>query len=145
MFSHIADKGKSALTIRKDNLNQLRSYSSPLKTFQVCLYCSVRRYEHTLGCGHRICDVCTVIFGKRVVGLEYHFEISTCYLCNTKITFQAKLLPPTCGIRFISIDGGGSKGIVSLEYLDAFEEVLGLPYPLQEHFDYGIGTSIGMH
>lgn len=79
------------------------------------------------------------------MGLEYHFEISTCYLCNTKITFQAKLLPPTCGIRFISIDGGGSKGIVPLEYLDAFEEVLGLPYPLQEHFDYGIGTSIGMY
>jgi len=27
--------------------------------------------------------------------------------------------------------------------MEELEKTLGLPYPLQEHFDYGIGTSLG--
>jgi len=44
----------------------------------------------------------------------------------------------------LSIDGGGSRGIIPLAYLDALQDALGLPYPIQENFDFGIGTSSGL-
>ncbi|KAH6699888.1 acyl transferase/acyl hydrolase/lysophospholipase, partial [Leptodontidium sp. MPI-SDFR-AT-0119] len=63
--------------------------------------------------------------------------------CQRGIQFQARLLPPTCQVRFLGINGGGSRGIISLAFMEELEKTLDLPYPLQEHFDYGIGTSSG--
>lgn len=145
LFSQMRQTNKSTLTLRQDILHRFKPYAPLFKPFQTCLYCLSRKPEHEFDCGHTICDVCVVIFGDRTPGLEYRVDIGTCHLCDTEINFRAKLLPPTCGVRFISIDGGGSRGIVPLEYLDAFQDVLDLPYPLQEHFDYGIGTSIGKY
>ena len=101
------------------------------------------RPEHLLPCGHSICDICVALFGERAKGTEYRFDISTCPLCGKQISFQARTLPPTCGVRFLSIDGGGSRGVIPLAYLIALQEAFSLCYPLQEHFDYGIGTSSG--
>lgn len=143
MFSQIAKGDQSAAMVRRGCLHRLSSYLAPLITFQTCLYCLLRKPEHVLECGHAICDACVVIFGNPSKGLEYRYNLATCLLCQAKVRFQARLLPPTCGVRFISVDGGGSRGIVALEYLDALQDILGLNYPLQEHFDLGIGTSLG--
>ncbi|ORM42096.1 Calcium-independent phospholipase A2-gamma [Babesia sp. Xinjiang] len=45
------------------------------------------------------------------------------------------------GLRILSIDGGGSKGVVTLEILAELEEKLGKP--LYEAFDFIVGTSCG--
>ncbi|XMA20786.1 hypothetical protein WAI453_013577 [Rhynchosporium graminicola] len=66
-----------------------------------------------------------------------------CPQCQREINFQARTLPPTCRVRFLGIDGGGSRGIVSLGFMEALREALGLKYPVQENFDYAIGTSSG--
>jgi hypothetical protein len=143
MLSEMNKDYKSASTLRRETLGHLTPYSARLKTFQTCLSCMSRKPEHVLGCGHAICDVCVAIFGKPAQGLEYHFNLSSCLLCQTQVRFQAKLLPPTCGARLISIDGGGARGIVPLTFLDAQQDTLGLPYPVQDHFDLAIGTSTG--
>lgn len=52
-------------------------------------------------------------------------------------------MPPTCRARVVSFDGGGCRGIVSLTYFDALQDAVGVDYPIQEHFDFGIGTSSG--
>jgi patatin-like phospholipase/acyl hydrolase len=52
-------------------------------------------------------------------------------------------MPPTCRVRLISFDGGGSRCIAQLEFVDALQNAIGLDYPIQEHFDFGIGTSAG--
>jgi hypothetical protein len=143
MFTEIKRNHKSSLALRKEHLRRISYYSSKLKTTQTCLYCLMRKPEHVLDCAHTICDVCVVLFGEATKGVEYLFNISNCPLCLGKVSFQAELLPPTCRMRVVSIDGGGTRGIVPLEYLDALQDTLGLPYPIQEHFDYSIGTSTG--
>lgn len=46
-------------------------------------------------------------------------------------------------VRLLSIDGGRARGIIPLVFLQALEEKIGLPYPVQENFHYIIGTSSG--
>jgi patatin-like phospholipase/acyl hydrolase len=46
-------------------------------------------------------------------------------------------------MRFLSIDGGGSRGVVSLAFMEELERPLDLTYAVQEHFDFALGTSSG--
>jgi patatin-like phospholipase/acyl hydrolase len=46
-------------------------------------------------------------------------------------------------VRFLSIDGGGSRGIVSIAFMEKLQQALDLSYPIQENFDFSIGTSSG--
>lgn len=90
-----------------------------------------------------MCDVCVRIFGVPSRGKEYYFDLAKCPLCQRDISFRARLLPPTCRVRFLGIDGGGSRGVVSLGFIEKLRETLDLPYPVQENFDFAIGTSSG--
>lgn len=54
-----------------------------------------------------------------------------------------RIKPPTASVRLLTIDGGGTRGVVPLVFLQALEERIGLPYPVQENFDLAFGTSIG--
>ena len=120
-------------------------YFSSFKLTRDCLYCLQRNPQHVLECGHTLCDTCVSIFGEPVQGKEYRWKLNTCLLCLSRSHFQARLLPPTCGARLISIDGGGSRGIIPLTYLDELQDTMGLSYPIQENFDFGIGTSSGLY
>lgn len=143
MFSHMKYGGQSAAAVRRRSLERNIQYWSLLKHTSICLTCLQRNLEHYLDCGHAICDVCVVIFGVPTKGAEYRYNLAACPLCQKEIQFQARLLPPTCRVRFLGIDGGGSRGIVSLAFMQELQQTLDLPYPVQEHFDYSIGTSSG--
>jgi len=54
-----------------------------------------------------------------------------------------KTLPPTAGVRVWTFDGGGVRGLATLQYIQELQDKIGLPYPVQEHFDVAFGTSIG--
>lgn len=43
----------------------------------------------------------------------------------------------------LTLDGGGVRGIATLQYLKNLQERIGLPYPVQENFDLVYGTSSG--
>ncbi|KAK3708056.1 hypothetical protein LTR37_011749 [Vermiconidia calcicola] len=68
-----------------------------------------------------------------------------CPLCgirNDRASVQ--LEPPTAGIRILSLDGGGVRGIIPLVFLRRIEERLQeLEMPLSENFDLVCGTSAG--
>jgi hypothetical protein len=143
LFTQMEHGGESASSTRRQSLRRHSEYWTLLKTLQTCLVCLCRKPEHVMDCGHGICEICICIFGEPINGREYCFGHQKCVLCETKVCFQARLLPPTCGVRFLSIDGGGSRAVVPIKYIDALQEALDLPYPVQEQFDFGIGTSSG--
>lgn len=55
----------------------------------------------------------------------------------------AKLKPPTAGVRILSIDGGGIRGVISLEFLSLIRDSVGTKCPIQDFFGLVIGTSSG--
>ena len=52
-------------------------------------------------------------------------------------------LPENAGVRVLTVDGGGVRGLGTLQYLKALQERIDLPYPVQENFDLAYGTSSG--
>jgi hypothetical protein len=145
IFSFMKFTGQSAATLRQQTLQQNNQYWQLLKSSIDCFICLQRKPEHLTECGHGICDVCICIrnFSKPTKGREYYYDISSCPQCQAQIRFRARILPPTCRVRFLGIDGGGSRGIVSLGFMEELRQALGLHYPVQENFDYSIGTSSG--
>lgn len=145
MFSFMKSTGQSAATLRQQGLQQNSQYWRLLKSNIDCFICFQRNSEHFMECGHGICDFCVRIrnFSMPTKGREYYYDISSCPQCQAQVFFQARVLPPTCRARFLGIDGGGSRGIVSLGFLEELRKALGLHYPIQENFDYAIGTSSG--
>jgi hypothetical protein len=137
--------GQTAVALRRQSLDRNRQYWQLLRSNVDCFICLQRKPEHVMGCGHGICDPCVTIrgFSQPTRGKEYHYDVANCPQCGTDISFQARIVPPTCGIRFLAIDGGGSRGIVSLGFMEELRQALGLRYAVQENFDYCIGTSSG--
>ena len=143
MFSLMKHGAQSASALRRQDLERNSDYWKLLKLTLGCLGCLQRTQEHPMECGHAICDLCVCIFGTPTKGLEYHYDLSSCPICRARVTFQARLVPPTCRIRLLSIDGGGSKAVVSIGFIQKLQQTLNLEYPVQEHFDFSIGTSSG--
>jgi patatin-like phospholipase/acyl hydrolase len=50
---------------------------------------------------------------------------------------------PVRGLRVLSLDGGGCKGIIPLKFLQVLEDWISLPFPVQENFDLFLGPSSG--
>jgi hypothetical protein len=143
LFTQIEHGGESVSSIRRQSLRRYTEYWMLLKTLQTCLVCLYRKPEHIIDCGYRICEICICIFGEPTNSREYCFGYQRYALCKMKVCFQARLLPPIYSVCFLSIDGGSSRAVVPIKYIDAFQEALDLPYPVQEQFDFGIGTSSG--
>lgn len=74
--------------------------------------------------------------------IDYRYELDTCLLCGTG-ALTVILKPPTAGISILSIDGGGVRGAVPLEFLSTLQETLGDDCPIQDLFDLAFGTSSG--
>lgn len=104
MFSRIKNGGKTAASIRQLTLKKSSRYWQRSEFTTSCFICLRRYSEHSMQCGHRICDVCVSNpqFGTLARGLEYHYNINTCPFCQANIVFQAKLVPPTCRVRFLT-------------------------------------------
>jgi hypothetical protein len=143
MFSFMKYNSQSAISLRQESLAHNSEYWQLLKHPMTCFICLQRNVEHHPEYGYAICDMCVSIFGTPTKGREYYYDIATCPLCRKPVRFQARLLPPTCRVRFVGFDRGGSRGIVSLVFMEELSQTLDLPYPVQEHFDYSIRTSSG--
>jgi patatin-like phospholipase/acyl hydrolase len=75
--------------------------------------------------------------------MEYSYTISQCFLCQSKGELTVRLKPPTAGSRLLVLDGGGIRGIVTLQILLALDKYRKLPYPIYDEFDLTLGTSTG--
>jgi hypothetical protein len=141
-----ADPTKTAVVLHQDRLAGLNSYFNRLRSHKTCLCCLLRAPEKVLACGHALCNVCISTLGVRSLEDKYTFILNRCPLCGTRCDYtEFQLVPPTAGIRLLSLDGGGIKGIISLVILRRLENLTSdLQVPLREHFDYVCGTSAGM-
>ena len=143
MFLTIRQKSQTSAELHRSNAGHQMEYWARLKSNETCLCCLRRKPEHVSTCGHALCDVCVEIYGNAVSCQEYCYELPTCILCKAG-RLTAKIKPPTAGVRILSIDGGGVRGVVPLEFLDLLQKEVGETCPIQDLFDLAIGTSSGL-
>jgi hypothetical protein len=104
----------------------------------------MRMPEKVLNCGHAMCDTCLKSHGSKDLEGGYAFKITDCPICGTCSGQSFRLIPPTAGIRLLSVDGGGVRGMVPIIFLSHLEKCLEmLGCPLSEYFDLVCGTSAG--
>ncbi len=115
---------------------------SRLRSNSTCLSCLRRRPEHTLTCGHALCDICVQLFGSVKPSVGYQYHVQSCPLCGAG-SLLVTLKPPTAGIRILAIDGGGIRGVVPLEFLQKLQDTIGPGCAVQDLFDLAFGTSSG--
>ncbi|KAI1264025.1 hypothetical protein F5Y18DRAFT_418041 [Xylariaceae sp. FL1019] len=121
---------------------------------RICLGCLFNPAQYTLNCGHIFCRECVLDFGCRKQPCEV--VLSSCPLAGSEQSCQRSdiaairtmpvpthltLEPAYAGLRILSLDGGGIRGIMELVVLRAIEDCIGVP--LQRFFDIVTGTSTG--
>lgn len=136
-----------ALDLHGEYLNQFFEAVGPASSIcshATCFCCLMDVPEHPLPCGHVLCTACIRAYGKQtrsnvvVPCCPLHIE-STRWAKPTIIKFK----PPGAGVRILSLDGGGIRGVVQLEVLRAIEQALGSHLPVQSFFDLIVGTGTG--
>lgn len=91
-----------------------------------------------------ICLSCVKDFGDQCHQNPDRYTVHNCFLCGSTCYLVVLDLPPTAGIGLLCLDGGGVRGVVQTEILGLLEERIGLPIPVQEHFQLAAGVSAGM-
>jgi hypothetical protein len=116
-----------------------------IKSHRSCFSCFMRMPEKVLACGHALCDVCIRIFGTRARSERNTYELPECILCGVNHRSSVfRFVPPTAGIRVLSVDGGGVKGIIPLTFLQHLDALLApLGCSVKDYFDFVCGTSAG--
>jgi hypothetical protein len=84
-------------------------------------------------------------FGSVSPEQESAILLEQCVLCLDawEVPQLIKLKPRCAGVRVLTLDGGGVKGILEIAMLLKLEEKIGLGLPIQDFFDLVIGTSTG--
>lgn len=121
-----------------------RSWARIGGSTDTCFACLRRRPEYFLPCHHSLCLACVKDFGDPCQQNPTRFIMTTCCLCGRKTSNLVVLdRPPTAGIGLLCLDGGGVRGVVQTEILSLLEQRIGLPIPVQEHFQLAAGASAG--
>ncbi|KAK5125943.1 hypothetical protein LTR85_011298 [Meristemomyces frigidus] len=136
-----------ALDLHIEYLNQFFEDVGPataICSHATCFCCLMDVPEHPLPCGHVLCTACIKAYGKA----SKSFVALPCCPLHRDATKWAKpatvkFKPAGAGIRILSLDGGGIRGIVQLEVLRAIEQTLGGFLPVQTFFDLIVGTGTG--
>ncbi|KAK3936131.1 hypothetical protein QBC46DRAFT_367088 [Diplogelasinospora grovesii] len=116
---------------------------------RVCYACLFGRPEYTLPCGHVICFGCLREFDQsspdeKYPGIAVH---KVCVLCASTDEkegtwpYRIEYCPDLSGIRVLSLDGGGVRGITQLAIVQRLEQFVNLDMPSGEFFDLMVGTS----
>lgn len=148
LFAKVLD-GQSVLELHRARLREvarsLQSCSESFKNRSYCSCCLMRAREKALDCGHTLCRDCIVTFGHSTPHNRHRYLISRCLICQETVNVPLyRCIPPTAGMRVLSLDGGGVRGVVTLVFLSWMTDRLGyLACPMDEHFDLVVGTSAG--
>ena len=120
----------------------------------LCLSCMVTTANLRFECGHGLCSVCLRLCADQrswervklpTQLIRYHLPL--CPFCDFPIELDLNIHPVTAGLRTLSLDGGGVRGIAIIitliEFLRRFNFRTGLHQPIQSLFDMFVGTSVG--
>ena len=141
-FLDMISFGKSAAQAHLDNIAALSITWSQLQSNSTCLWCTRRKPENPLSCGHAMCNVCVRIFGDEMPLVDCQYHVGTCLLCRSG-TCTVRLKPFSAGERLLAIDGGGVRGVIPLDILAIIEGMMGGELQIQDLFDIAFGTSVG--
>ncbi|KAF2211774.1 hypothetical protein CERZMDRAFT_42792 [Cercospora zeae-maydis SCOH1-5] len=136
-----------ALDLHIEYINQFFEAVGPASSMvshATCFCCLMDVPEHALPCGHVLCTACIKAYGKPQKSV---IQVSCCPL-HRESTHWAKpanirFKPSGAGVRVLSLDGGGIRGVVQLEVLRAIEQSLNGHLPVQTFFDLILGTGTG--
>jgi hypothetical protein len=132
---------------RKETFGEFVSIWEVTKSNKTCFTCLQAVPDHVLSCGHAYCSDCAREFGRKSDYYEYGIVMESCALCQTEWHDQhpqlIRLKPNCAGVRILTLDGGGVRGIVELAILQRLEQRVGLKLPTRELFDLIMGTSTG--
>jgi hypothetical protein len=134
---------RPSLDLHKQKVHELLFWRV-LQSDTTCLFCLMRTPQHLLHCGHALCDVCVKSLAQPCDG-DYSYEIRTCFFCSQAAEFKRHVKPATCGIRVLSLDGGGVRGVISLENIQLLQATFAqsLDINLLDLFDMVTATSAG--
>ena len=117
-----------------------------------CFGCLFGRIEYKLPCGHYLCFHCIRDFNQSRDNEDSPDTVvlRRCVLCGDQghennWPIRVKMRPRLSGLRVLSLDGGGVRGIVELMVLKRIEDAIGLSLPIGEFFDFMAGTSAGRY
>ncbi|KXJ84844.1 acyl transferase/acyl hydrolase/lysophospholipase [Microdochium bolleyi] len=134
----------SAKRLHLDRLYAHREKWQRIRSNETCLCCLRRQPKYWFVCGHSLCENCVEVFSDPKHCIPFECRHENCVLCSAQLTTMTfALWPKTAGVRVLSIDGGGICGRISLEFLRGLQDSIGLPIPVQSHFDLVFGTSAG--
>ncbi|CEF77784.1 unnamed protein product [Fusarium graminearum] len=110
-----------------------------------CLICLNGVPEHSLPCGHIICRLCARDVGNPNSGGFLRLTECPLHVHQKDLWIQGWAgfdKPSQAGLRILSLDGGGIKGVVIIEVLKRLQTCLG-KIPIRDCFDLIVGTSAG--
>ncbi|KAF2420198.1 hypothetical protein EJ08DRAFT_690440 [Tothia fuscella] len=119
------------------------SVPDEFESHTLCLCCLFEAPEHPLPCGHVLSMPCVKLYGYSHGPNE--IDMYNCHLEGNAVrhTWTIRLKPKTAGVRILTLDGGGMRGVVELEILRALEQAMNIQIPIQSFFDLIVGTSTG--
>jgi hypothetical protein len=97
-----------------------------------------------------LCGTTESLWSKQLRDQQMDPALATLQLSQQPANLQPSVsqvirLNPRCGgVRVLTLDGGGIKGIVELTILEKIEQRVGLKVPICDLFDLIVGTSTGM-
>ncbi|KAG7125813.1 hypothetical protein HYQ44_000853 [Verticillium longisporum] len=105
----------------------------------------VKAHFYGLSCGHVHCEACVWDYGRPSDDDPWVTLYGQCHLCDILLREEAVIRrhPPTAGVGVFCLDGGGVRGIVSLEILKRIHEAIKLPVPLTRFINVFFGISSG--
>ena len=132
--------GKSRFRV----LQEFRGWLSQNKTRRACLACLRNASpDHRFPCEHMLCEGCCEEFGTCTEQDPSLYSFSRCPICAFECELKVRVRPATAGVRVLSLDGGGIRAKIPLQFLMTLEQAIGIDVPVQEHFEFAYGTSSG--
>ena len=116
-----------------------------LQSYKTCFSCLRNVPDYCLPCGHALCEYCVADFGTVSEERESEIVLDRCVLCmdSWREPQFIQMKPRCAGVRLLTLDGGGIRGILEIAMLLKVEERIGLGLSISELFDLAIGTSTG--
>ncbi len=142
LYSYMIASGKSALQMHREKTASLDIDWAQNKSNETCFCCLRRMPENTLSCGHAMCEICVRNIGDETSAFDSQYRIDACMLCRTG-KLLVGLRPLTVGLRLLSMDGGGTRGVIAIGIMDVLQSILGNIWRIQDLFDVAYGTSVG--
>lgn len=135
----------SSMEVHRNTMRRHHEKLSAWTSDDTCFVCIRQRPQFTMPCGHSVDQNCVKIFGSESETDPWLFRVDKCFLCLADTAgLSVRVKPSTASVRVLSIDGGGTRGRVALESIQALQDRVGLPYPVQRNFDVIYGTSSGI-